>query len=53
MAQDMIHRKKNQSELESLTGYLINIADSLNIEIPYNKMIYKDFNMIYNISHDI
>ncbi|MFW9786028.1 MAG: ketopantoate reductase family protein, partial [Candidatus Heimdallarchaeota archaeon] len=41
MAQDMIHRKKNQSELESLTGYLINLADSLNVEIPYNKMIYK------------
>jgi 2-dehydropantoate 2-reductase len=41
MAQDMIHRKKNQSELESLTGYLIKLANSLNIEIPYNKMIYK------------
>ncbi|MFX1344822.1 MAG: ketopantoate reductase family protein [Promethearchaeota archaeon] len=41
MAQDMIHRKKNQSELESLTGYLIKLADSLHIEIPYNRMIYK------------
>ncbi|MFX1324351.1 MAG: ketopantoate reductase family protein [Promethearchaeota archaeon] len=41
MAQDMIHRKKGQSELESLTGYLINLANSLKIEIPYNKMIYK------------
>ncbi|MFX0081851.1 MAG: ketopantoate reductase family protein [Candidatus Hodarchaeota archaeon] len=41
MAQDMIHRKKNQSELESLTGYLIKLADSLQIEIPYNRMIYK------------
>jgi len=41
MAQDMIHRKKNQSELESLTGYLIKLADSLGIKIPYNRMIYK------------
>jgi 2-dehydropantoate 2-reductase len=41
MAQDMIHRKKNQSELESLTGYLIKLADSLDIKIPYNRMIYK------------
>ena len=41
MAQDMIHRKKNQSELESLTGYLIKLADSFHLEIPYNRMIYK------------
>jgi 2-dehydropantoate 2-reductase len=41
MAQDMIYRKKNQSELESLTGYLIKLADSLHLEIPYNRMIYK------------
>ncbi|MFW9824103.1 MAG: ketopantoate reductase family protein [Candidatus Thorarchaeota archaeon] len=40
MAQDMIHRKKNQSELESLTGYLIKLADSLKIKIPYNQTIY-------------
>ena len=41
MAQDMIHRKKNRSELESLTGYLIKLADSLELKIPYNRMIYK------------
>lgn len=41
MTQDKIHRKKNQSELDSLTGYLINLADSLNLKIPYNRMIYK------------
>ncbi len=41
MAQDMIHRQKNQSELESLTGYLVKLADSLNIEIPYNRVIYE------------
>jgi ketopantoate reductase len=41
MAQDKIHRQKNQSELESLTGYLVKLADSLNIKIPYNRTIYE------------
>ncbi len=41
MAQDMIHRKKNRSEIESLTGYLVKLADSLNIKIPYNRVIYE------------
>lgn len=41
MAQDMIRRQKNQSELESLTGYLVKLADSLNIKIPYNRVIYE------------
>jgi 2-dehydropantoate 2-reductase len=41
MAQDMIHRKKNQSELESLTGYMVKLADSFNISIPYNRVIYR------------
>ena len=41
MAQDMIHRKKNKSEIESLTGYLVKLADSLNIKIPYNRVIYE------------
>ncbi|MFX1311650.1 MAG: ketopantoate reductase family protein, partial [Promethearchaeota archaeon] len=41
MAQDMIRRQKNQSELESLNGYLLKLADSLNIDVPYNKIIYK------------
>ena len=41
MAQDKIIRQKDQSELESLNGYILKLADSLNIEIPYNKIIYK------------
>ncbi|MFX1477068.1 MAG: ketopantoate reductase family protein [Promethearchaeota archaeon] len=41
MAQDMIHRQKNQSELKSLTGYLIKLADSLHLEIPYNRIVYR------------
>ncbi|MFW9881086.1 MAG: ketopantoate reductase family protein [Candidatus Thorarchaeota archaeon] len=41
MAQDMIRRQKSQSELESLNGYLLKLADSLNIKVPYNQTIYK------------
>ncbi len=41
MAQDMIHRKKSKSEIESLTGYFVKLADSFNIDIPYNRVIYK------------
>ena len=37
MVQDMIIRQKNQSELESLNGYFVKLADSLGIDIPYNK----------------
>lgn len=41
MAQDMIHRQKNQSELESLTGYFVKLANSLDINIPFNRGIYE------------
>jgi len=41
MAQDIIIKKKNQSELESLNGHIIQIADARNIPIPYNKAIYQ------------
>ena len=41
MMQDMILRQKNQSELESLNGYFIKLADSLGIEAPFNKTIYQ------------
>jgi 2-dehydropantoate 2-reductase len=41
MAQDMVIRQKKQSELETLNGYLIELADSYSLEIPLNKMIYK------------
>lgn len=40
MSQDMIRRKRSKSELETLNGYLLKLAKSLNIEIPYNQMIY-------------
>ena len=41
MSQDMIRRQRSKSELESLNGYLLKLADLQNIEIPYNQMIYK------------
>ncbi|HEC38589.1 hypothetical protein LCGC14_2392370 [marine sediment metagenome] len=41
MAQDMLRRQRNQSELESLNGYILKLADSLNIKIPYNKKLYE------------
>ncbi len=41
MIQDMIFRQKNQSELESLNGYFIKLADSLGLKAPYNNTIYK------------
>ena len=41
MIQDMIIRQKNQSELESLNGYFLKLAESLGIEVPYNRIIYE------------
>ncbi|MBD3253651.1 MAG: 2-dehydropantoate 2-reductase [Candidatus Lokiarchaeota archaeon] len=41
MAQDKILRERDQSELESLSGYFIELANSLNLEIPYNETIYQ------------
>ncbi|MFX1409832.1 MAG: ketopantoate reductase family protein [Promethearchaeota archaeon] len=40
MAQDMIIRQKNTSELESLNGYLLELADLHRLEVPYNRIIY-------------
>jgi 2-dehydropantoate 2-reductase len=41
MSQDMIRRQRSRSELESLNGYLLKLAESVNIEVPYNQIIYK------------
>ncbi|MFX1315472.1 MAG: ketopantoate reductase family protein [Promethearchaeota archaeon] len=40
MAQDMIIRQKSTSELESLNGYLLELADLYGLEVPYNRIIY-------------
>ena len=41
MMQDIITRGKSQSELESINGYFVKLADSLGIKAPYNKVIYQ------------
>lgn len=41
MSQDMIQRHRSKSELESLNGYLLKLADSLDLKIPYNRIIYR------------
>ena len=41
MSQDMIRRQRNKSEIESLNGYLLELADSVGLEVPYNQIIYK------------
>ncbi len=41
MVQDIVLRQKNQSELESLNGYFIKLADSLGFKAPYNRTIYE------------
>ncbi|MCP4761472.1 MAG: hypothetical protein GY870_06795, partial [archaeon] len=38
--QDMIQRKIGKSELESLTGYILKLADKNTIKAPYNRAIY-------------
>ncbi len=41
MSQDIIIRQKTQSELEYLVGYIVNLAQSLGILVPYNSTIYE------------
>lgn len=41
MAQDIIQRKTGASELESLIGEFITMADSLGMAAPYNRTVYE------------
>jgi len=41
MAQDVIQRKTKENELESLNGYIIQLADQAGIKAPYNRAIYQ------------
>ncbi len=41
MAQDILQKGGSQSELESLNGYFIGLAEKHDIHIPYNKTIYE------------
>lgn len=41
MMQDVFHRKRSQTELESLNGYIIELANKYNIEAPFNRGLYE------------
>jgi 2-dehydropantoate 2-reductase len=41
MAQDMVIRKRGKSEIDSLTGYFIELADKNGVDVPINKTLYK------------
>jgi 2-dehydropantoate 2-reductase len=41
MAQDKLIRRKEQSELESLNGYLLDLAHQNDIKVPFNEVIYR------------
>jgi len=41
MVQDIILRNKDQSELESLNGYMLNLAKSIGFDTPINKAVYE------------
>ncbi len=41
MTQDILLGQKSISELESINGYLINLADRHGLSVPYNRTIYK------------
>jgi len=41
MAQDILQRKSGISELDSLLGEFIRLADQYNVPVPYNKAIYR------------
>ena len=40
MAQDVIQRGGSSSELESLNGYMLALADRHGVDAPYNRVIY-------------
>ena len=41
MAQDILQRRAGVSELESLLGHFVELADKNNIPAPYNKTLYE------------
>lgn len=41
MAQDILQRGSSDSELESLNGYFIQLADKYGIQAPYNRAVYE------------
>ncbi len=41
MAQDIITLHRDESELESLNGYLLELADKHGLAVPYNRTLYE------------
>jgi 2-dehydropantoate 2-reductase len=41
MSQDILKRGGTQSELESLTGYILSLADKSGVKAPFNRTIYE------------
>ncbi|HNW30165.1 MAG TPA: 2-dehydropantoate 2-reductase [Spirochaetota bacterium] len=41
MAQDIIQRGGHDSELETINGYMVGLAERNNVSAPYNKAIYQ------------
>jgi len=41
MGQDIIQRKGHKSELDTLNGHLIQLANKKSVQIPYNKAVYE------------
>lgn len=41
MTQDILLRDSGDSEIESLTGYIVSLADRFDVKAPYNKTIYR------------
>ena len=41
MAQDILQRKSGTSELDSLLGHFVELADKYKVNAPYNKAVYE------------
>jgi 2-dehydropantoate 2-reductase len=41
MSQDVLDRKRQETELEYLNGYIIQLAERFRVAIPYNRTIYR------------
>jgi len=41
MAQDILQRRGTESELETINGYLLNLAEVFDVPVPYNRAIYE------------
>ncbi len=48
MMQDIIVHQKKKSEIESLTGYFIQLANKYHLKIPYNQTIYEMAKIQFN-----